>query len=284
MKVSIVIPTANRARYLEEALVDLDAQDFPVDEFEVVVVDDAEDGSSREVVERVAAGVRSEIRYERRQGPRGINAARNTGVHRSTGDIVAFVDDDCRFSPGWLSALVRGVDAAPRALCFGGPIRILLEPGHPRCCGRDDFPITVLDHGPEDRYVDLVFGANFAVRRAAFDEIGLFNEGSALYGDEVEWMLRLRRRRGAVRYIADAGVEHSRYACDITVKRMLQGAVKKGANVARFDAAQGIAEPPAAVFRRALRLTAHAVAFRCWSGATHALQAYVYAYTAARAR
>jgi GT2 family glycosyltransferase len=282
---SIVIPTAHRERYLEPALLDLDAQDFPPDEYEVVVVDDAEEPTSREVVGRVGAGSRARIRYVRRDGPRGINAARNTGVRRSTGEIVAFVDDDTRFAPGWLAALACGVERAPRAECFGGPIRAALEPGHPRFCGRDDFPITVLDHGPGDRYVDLVFGANFSVRRSAFDRIGFFDEGFRTYGgDEVEWILRLRRRDGLVRYVAGAGVEHARFAHDVTVKRMLRGALVKGANVARFDAAQGIVEPPAAVFRRAIRLSGHAVVFRCWSAATHALQAYVYAYHAARAR
>ena len=91
-------------------------------------------------------------------------------------------------------------------------------------------------------------------------------------------------RRDLVRYVSAAGVDHTRLAHDVTVKRMLKGARIKGRNVARFDAARGIAEPPFAVFRRALRLSAHAVLFRCWSGATHALQAYVYAYHAARAR
>jgi glycosyltransferase involved in cell wall biosynthesis len=281
---SIVIPTADRERYLEPALLDLDAQEFPPDEYEIVVVDDAEEPTSREVVERVGARSRARIRYERREGPRGINASRNTGIRRSSGEVVAFVDDDCRFAPGWLAALARGVELAPRADCFGGPIRACLEPGHPRSCGRDAFPITVLDHGPSDRYVDLVFGANFSVRRSAFDRIGLFDQDARLYGDEVDWILRLRRRNGLVRYVAGAGVEHVRLADDVTVKRMLRGALTKGANVARFDAAQGIVDPPAAVFRRAIRLSAHALVFRCWSAATHALQAYVYAYHAVRAR
>lgn len=284
-QISVVIPTAHRERYLDDALRDLDAQDFPVEAYEVVVVDDAEEPTSREVVERVAAGARARIRYVRRNGPRGINAARNTGVRQSTGEVVAFVDDDCRFDPGWLAALAEGVRRAPRAECFGGPIRAALEPGHPRCCGRDEFPITVLDHGPVDRYVDLVFGANFAVRRAAFDRIGMFDETFTTYGgDEIDWILRLRRHGGSVRYLAAAGVDHAKFAEDISVKRMLRGAVVKGANVARFDAAHGIAEPPWRVFRRAVRLSAHAVVFRCWSGATHALQAYVYAYHATRAR
>lgn len=280
---SIVIPTVNRPRYLSLALADLAAQDFPADRYEIVVVDDGDEGSNRELVEQADAQSHVPIRYVRRVGPRGINASRNTGVRRSRGEIVVFVDDDCRFAPGWLGALDCGVERAPRAECFGGPIGIWLEPPHPRWCGRDAFPITFLDHGPKDRWVDLVFGANFSVRRAALDRVGLFDDEHGLYGDEVEWMLRLRRHGGLVRYVAGAGVTHTRFANDITLRQMLRSALLKGRRTADFDRQQGIVQPLPGVLGRALRLTGHAVVFRCWSAATHALQRYAYAVHSARA-
>src|SRR5207253_394673 len=107
--------------------------------------------------------------------------------------------------------------------------------------------------------------------------IGLFDEEHALYGDEVEWMLRLRRNGGLVRYVADAGVTHTRFANDVTLKQMLRSALLKGRRTAEFDREQGIEQPLAGVLARALRLTGHAVVFRCWSAATHALQRYAYA-------
>jgi GT2 family glycosyltransferase len=281
---SIVIPTGDRRRYLTLALADLAAQDFPASQYEVVVVDDTETGTNRELVEEAAAASSAPVRYVRRCGPRGINASRNTGVRRSTGEIVAFVDDDCRFAPGWLSALDSGVHAAPRAECFGGPIEVSLEPPHPRWCGRDAFPITFLDHGAHDRWIALVFGANFSVRRSALDRIGLFDEEHALYGDEVEWMLRLRRHDGLVRYVAGAGVTHTRFANDITLRQMLRSALLKGRRTADFDRAQGLEQPLRGVLWRAVRLTGHALVFRCWSAATHALQRYAYAAHSARAR
>ena len=281
---SVVIPTGDRHRYLTLALADLAAQDFPHDRYEVVVVDDTDEGSNRELVEQADAAAGVTIRYVRRVGPRGINASRNTGVRRSTGEIVAFVDDDCRFAPGWLSALDRGVDEAPRAECLGGPIAVSVEAPHPRWCGRDAFPITFLDHGPENRWVDLVFGANFSVRRAALDRIGLFDEEHALYGDEVEWMLRLRRHGGLVRYVAGAGVTHTRFANDVTVRALLRSALLKGRRNAQFDREQGLEQPLAGVVWRAVRLTGHALVFRCWSAATHALQRYAYAVHSARVK
>jgi GT2 family glycosyltransferase len=275
--VSVVIPTGERGRYLALVIEDLLAQDAPPDSYDVIVVDDTEDGSNRRLVEGFAAGAAVPLRYARRIGPRGINAARNTGIRRSRGDIVAFLDDDCRIGPGWVAALLRGVRRAPRAECFGGPIEIQLEPGHPRWCGRDPFPITSLDHGATDRYVDVAFGANFSVRRSAFDRVGLFDEQRLLYGDEIEWMLRLRRAGGLVRYVAEAGVAHTRFADDITVPQLLRTALLKGRNIAAFDRDQQLEQPLSEVLRRAVRMSAHALVYRCWSAAAHALQAYAYA-------
>jgi GT2 family glycosyltransferase len=281
---SIVVPTGYRDRYLAKALDDLARQDFDVDRFEIIVVDDTPDGANRALAEQRAAACAVPIRYERRVGPQGPNAARNTGIAAATGEIIAFVDDDCRFDRGWLAALDGGIVSAPRAECFGGPIAVSLEPPHPRWCGRDPFPITFLDHGPEDRYVDVVFSANCAVRRSALERIGVFDENHLIYGDEVEWMLRLRRDGGLVRYVAAAGVMHTRFASDVTVKRLLRSALVKARGTVALDRAQGIEQPLPGMLWRAIRLTGHAAVHRCWSAATHALQSYAYVWMSLRAR
>jgi glycosyltransferase involved in cell wall biosynthesis len=278
---SIIIPTGYRQRYLALAIADLVALDFPPQDYEVLIVDDTPDGANREVVARFA-DARVSVRYARREGPPGINAGRNTGISRSQGKVLVYVDDDCRFGPGWLAALDRGIREAPRAECFGGPLRQWIEPGHPRWCGRDDFPVSALDHGPVDRYCDVVWGANFAVRRSAFERVGPFEQKMSGPGDEVEWILRLRRAGGLVRYVADAEVTHTRFAEDVTLKKLMKTSVGRAHHGAAFDLRLGIAEPLPSVLRRAVRLTAHAVVFRCWSGAAHALHAYVYAWDTGR--
>jgi GT2 family glycosyltransferase len=278
---SIIIPTGYRQRYLTLAISDLIAQDFPFDRFEILVVDDTPDGVNREIVERVASSPVA-VHYVPREGPPGINSGRNTGITRSRGDTLIYVDDDCRFEPGWLAALEHGIERAPRAECFGGPIRQWIEPGHPRCCGRDSFPVTTLDHGPVDRYCDVVFGANFAVPRSAFARIGPFQADMSGPGDEVEWILRLRRAGGLVRYIADAGVIHTRFADDVTLKKLMKMTVGRARHGAEFDLHLGIVEPLPDVLRRAFRLSAHAIIFRCWSAAAHALHAYTYGWHTVR--
>ena len=277
---SIIIPTGYRQRYLALAIADLVAQDFPTGLFEIVIIDDTPDGANREVVERFADAA-VPVRYVPREGPPGINSGRNTGIARTEGEIVTLVDDDCRFEAGWLGALDRGIEGAPRAECFGGRLTQWIEPGHPRWCKRDRFPVSVLDHGPNDRYCDVVWGANLAIRRSAFDRVGLFRPNMSGPGDEVEWILRLRRAGGLVRYIADAEAVHTRFADDVTVKKLMKTTVARARHGAAFDLELGIVEPLYDVLRRAVRSTAHAILFRCWSGAAHAVHAFVYAWDTA---
>ena len=156
--VTVVVPTRGRAAYLEVTLDSLRAQRTRVPH-ELLVVDDGAVDSTREVAARF--GVRCVSHGERRS----LNAARNTGLREARADLIAFVDDDVVAPEGWLEALVDGAARHPDAEAFGGPIRARFEGRTPRGCGREDPPITTLDLGPEDRDAEMVWGANFAVRR-----------------------------------------------------------------------------------------------------------------------
>jgi glycosyltransferase involved in cell wall biosynthesis len=128
----------------------------------VLVVDDAgASQAARALAERFGA------RYEPHQSPLGLNVARNTGVQRSHGELVVFVDDDIRASPGWLPALLRAAREYPQVDVFTGPVRARLEGRAPRSCGRERPPITTLELGVHDTDASYAWGANMAIRRSA---------------------------------------------------------------------------------------------------------------------
>jgi glycosyltransferase involved in cell wall biosynthesis len=156
---SVIVPTRGRPDYLRVALESLAAQDFRGESYEVLVVDDGPDDLTRRLVQRVAERSGVPIGYVERQGPPGLNSARNTGVAAASSDFVVFVDDDVEAPRGWLRALVDGRARHPDGLVFGGPIRLRLEGSKLPMCGREDPPITSLDEGDEDREVDVVWGA-----------------------------------------------------------------------------------------------------------------------------
>jgi GT2 family glycosyltransferase len=97
--VSIVIPTFKRPLALKATLEALSHLEFPPDRYEVLVVDDAAEESTREVVDEAAASSAATVRYVP-QANAGVASARNHGARVATGDILIFLDDDMLVEPG----------------------------------------------------------------------------------------------------------------------------------------------------------------------------------------
>jgi glycosyltransferase involved in cell wall biosynthesis len=241
--ITIVVPTRDRAAYLEVTLGSLLRQRGDTSH-EILVVDDGARDSTPEVAAR--HGVRCVRHGERR----GLNAARNTGLREARAPLIAFVDDDVLVPPDWLSALASGAQKHPEAEAFGGPIRARFEGPAPRGCGREDAPITVLDLGPRDRETDTVWGANFAVRRSAVERIGPFDERIVRpHGDEEEWLERLRAAGGRIVYLAQAGLDHRRTAADARLAPLARAAYTRGRAARASDRRRGRAPGAAAELR-----------------------------------
>jgi glycosyltransferase involved in cell wall biosynthesis len=228
--VSIVVPTRDRGDYLRVALESLAAQDFD-EPYEAIVVDDASD----EPVEHAG------VRVIRQDSPRGPNAARNAGIELAQSDLIALIDDDVYAPPRWLRALVDGARRHPDAAVVGGPIRARFEGPTPRGCGREQPPITTLDLGADDVETRLVWSANMALRRDAFELAGPFDESFSTGGDEEEWLRRLTDEGGKVVYVADAGLDHRRAGEDARLGSLMRNAYRRGRNVGAYDRRRGTA-------------------------------------------
>ena len=239
---SVVLPTRGRAAYLEVALASLAAQDL-TEPWELIVVDDGSTDGTRELLQR--RGARS-IRFEAR---RGLNSGRNAGIAAAAADLVVLTDDDVSAPPGWLRAMVEGARRHPDAEAFGGPIRARFEGPPPRGCGREEPPVTTLDLGTEDVPAEHVWGANMAVRRAAVDRIGGFDEDLSGGGDEQEWLERLRERGGTVMYLAAAGLDHRRAGEDTRLRSLARDAYARGHELRAYDARRGRAPSMATELR-----------------------------------
>lgn len=262
---SIVVPTRARLDYLEVALTSISPQAAAA-EAELIVVDDA--GSSdatRALVERLGA------RYEPHPHPMGLNVARNTGVERSSGELVVFVDDDVEVSRGWLPALLTAAREHPEIEVFTGPIRPRLEGSPPRSCGREAPPITSLDLGPTNTPARFAWGSNMAIRRSALKRVGEFDVSLEHGGDEQEWQERLLAPRSAhaetgttkILYVANASLDHRRSPADARLRPLCRAARSRGRAARRFDSWRG--EAPS-ISRELLTLAGcagHVVRYRC---------------------
>lgn len=222
---SIVFPTRNRRDYLAVALNSVAPQAKARGAEIVVVEDDAEDPATRQLVEQHGGS------YVALGAPRGINVARNACVAHSTGDLICLLDDDVEVWPGWLEALLG---AEPHE-ALGGPIRPRIEGANLHACGREPLPVTALDLGPDDREAEFVWGANFALRRSAYERIGPFDERLGGAGDEEDWQRRLRAAGGTVGYVAAAGVDHRRTGRDATIRALSRANFYRGRAARRYD-------------------------------------------------
>jgi hypothetical protein len=145
VKAAVVIPTRDRAAYLDVALGSVAPQATAAGA-ELVVVDDGPDPRTQAVAARHGA------RYLHHDAPRGLNAARNTAIAATDADLLCFVDDDVEVRAGWLDALFAAADRLDDdAGVLTGPIHARIEDHRFRMCGREGPPITTLDFGPSDR-------------------------------------------------------------------------------------------------------------------------------------
>ena len=117
--VSVVVPTRDRPDQLPTCLDGIAKLDYPRDRLQVIVVDDS--GGSA-TVEDVALDV--ELMATDRIGPAG---ARNAGVERAAGVLLAFIDDDCYPRPDWLARLVARWQEAPAEAVGGHTVNALSE-------------------------------------------------------------------------------------------------------------------------------------------------------------
>lgn len=99
---SIVIPVLNSRSTLELVLRCLEAQTFPHEDFECVVVDDGSTDGTLELLRSYKGGLRLNLLANRA----GVGRAqsRELGWRQSTGEVVVFLDDDMLVAPGWLEA------------------------------------------------------------------------------------------------------------------------------------------------------------------------------------
>jgi glycosyltransferase involved in cell wall biosynthesis len=107
-KVSVIIPTHNRAHFLRGAIFSILNQTFQ--DVEIIVVDDASTDNTSEVV---AAFNDERIRFLRHDTNKGGSAARNTGILASTCDYIAFLDDDDEWLPDKLRKQMEILRASP---------------------------------------------------------------------------------------------------------------------------------------------------------------------------
>lgn len=113
--ISVIIPTYNRKASLLRTLDSLRQQTFPMDRFEVIVVDD---GSTDNTLTISSQSFPFAVRLVRQRN-QGATAARNCGASISESDLLVFMDDDVTVSPATLAALAETCCQTAKVVAVG---------------------------------------------------------------------------------------------------------------------------------------------------------------------
>jgi len=185
VRVSVVLPTRNRAALLERAIASVTGQVLA--DWELLIIDDRSRDGTPDIIARAAADPRVRGFRNDLEG-RQVGSLRNQMVREARGEFVSYLDDDNTYYPHFLAAAVQTLETNPAVdLVYGA----LVHDDPPR-------PASPIMWEPFDRptllrrnYIDT---STMVHRRHLHERLGGWNEELSSFED---WDLALRYTRHA---------------------------------------------------------------------------------------
>lgn len=181
-KVSVIIPTCNRAVLVERAIRSVLSQTYT--DFEILVSDDASTDNTPQVI---GSFTDPRIRYTRYEKNRGVIEVRNDAVKNSTGSYIAFLDDDDEWLPTKLEKQLSLLDDSPDnlGLVYTGVYSIDTLSGR---------IVKITIHHYKGNVLNDILLQNFVttssviVKKQCFQKVGLFDREFISASDNDMWI------------------------------------------------------------------------------------------------
>ncbi len=218
-KISAVISTYNRARYLPKVLQHLLQQSLDKKDYEIIVVNN----NSTDRTEAIARNFHEnnpDIQYKYViETNQGLSYGRNRGILESEGDYITFIDDDAFPDRDYLKVTVDYLDSHPEVVATGGKIHLSFEDEPPAWINQ--YMASLLGHFDVGDKIKAFTpnnyprGSNMSFRASVFEQVGSFDpqlgrKGDKLEGSEEKDMFnRIYRTGKKVMYLPDALVHHT---------------------------------------------------------------------------
>lgn len=178
-KVSVVLPTYNRGWILSEAVNSVLGQDYA--NFELIVVDDGSTDNTQQILSRYGDRITTV-----HQSNQGVSAARNTGIRKAEGELIAFLDsDDFWFNTKLSRQVAFFKRQADMRICqtdeiwIRNGVRVNPKKKHRKQAG------MIFEHCLP---LCLISPSAVMIRKPLFDEIGLFDEQLPACEDYDLWL------------------------------------------------------------------------------------------------
>jgi glycosyltransferase involved in cell wall biosynthesis len=237
MRLSVCIPSV-RSTTLHEAINSIRRQTWS--NWELIVVGQGNDSAVRAITE-AAATHDSRVQYLHVAVP-GVSRARNAGLEAATGEVIAFMDDDCEARSDWLETIAKCFADEPDVGHVGGALMApMVTPGKFASCPAVVPTESLYDPVATERTPPLGWdwvSANFAMRRFVAEQVGPFDEwlGPGLgavfpSGEDTDYKLRLEALGIKMRSTPRAMVIHSygsRYGLKAVLRQSRSYAIGNG--------------------------------------------------------
>ncbi|NNE35164.1 MAG: glycosyltransferase family 2 protein [Rhodothermales bacterium] len=202
MKISVVVPFFNEEKHIGSCIAALTNQSYPSDDYEIILVDNNSTDGSAAIARR---DPRVRVVKEEIQGD---YAARNRGIAEATGDIIAFTDADTAPVRNWLAMVDAAMQKSGLLVLVGG-LRFSSDSSALSVLAAYETAKMTWIYNSSLEEVYVAYTCNMAVRREAFDQLGLFPEIQR--NAEIIFMRRI---------IDTHGVAALQYAASVEVDRL----------------------------------------------------------------
>lgn len=187
---SIVVPAFNEEKYLGICLQSLKNQDFPKNDYEIIVVDNASTDKTAKIARKFKACLAGRQVQLIKEPKKGVVYARQAGFMNAKGKIICSTDSDCIVPKNWLKKINFSFNKNPHLVAVGGTFELINVDSF--------FKLIIKLSTPPGLFVDQflragagLYGPNLAIKKSVFVKIGGFDT-SLIAGEDIEITKRLR--------------------------------------------------------------------------------------------
>lgn len=184
MKISIVIPAHNEEKYIGACLSSILNEGLGAFE-EIIVVNNLSTDGTANIVKKFDGVL---LISETQKGP---NKARQRGLEKASGDLVAYIDADTEVNKEWFASVEKEFAKNPDLVCLSGPLF------YNGLTSAENAMVWIYWHclaiPTYFLFGYMATGGNCVVRRDAFLKIGGFDTDVKFYGDDTNTARRLSK-------------------------------------------------------------------------------------------
>jgi glycosyltransferase involved in cell wall biosynthesis len=184
-KISVIMPTYNRARYIAEAI--RSVQNQTLREWEMIVIDDGSNDDTEKIVREIAAAD-PRISYFKNEKNLGIAKTRNRGVGLAKADYVAMLDSD----DYWVKEdkLARQLEAFEKNMKLGivGVNACFIDENGKVVGKRTNFPSNDTDIRQTELYRNILMQSGLLIKKSAILKAGGYDSSFSVFDDHDLWL------------------------------------------------------------------------------------------------